>query len=56
MNSSQWRIIIQEKIVSLLKNKIWETIDPLPGVKILGGKYIFKKKLGLNGEVLRYKI
>ena len=55
VESSQWRDAIQEEIASLLENETWETVDPPPGVRILGGRYVFKKKLGLNGEVLRYK-
>ena len=55
VESSQWRDAIQEEITSLLENKIWEIVDPPPEVRILGGRYVFKKKLGLNKEVLRYK-
>ena len=49
----QWRAAIEEEVKALLDNKIWVLVDPPKDrTRILDGKYIFKKKLGPNSQIL----
>ena len=36
-------------------NYVWTLVDPLEGVKLIGCKWIFKRKRGADGKVEIYK-
>ena len=40
---------------SLEKNKTWELVELPKDRKIVGCKWVFKLKKGINGKVERYK-
>ena len=46
---------INNKIDSIMSNHVWEIVDLPPGVKPLGCKWIFKKKLKADGSIDKYK-
>ena len=47
---------MREEIRSLRKNKTWQLVDKPQGKKIVGCKWIFKRKPGIPGvEPARYK-
>ncbi|GKV37331.1 hypothetical protein SLEP1_g45370 [Rubroshorea leprosula] len=48
-NSSKWLIAMQEEVESLYKNHTWELVKPLTGKKIVGCKWIFKRKESIPG-------
>ena len=55
-NWAQWSIAMSEEIESLHKNQTWELVKPPKGQKIVGCKWVFKKKEGTIGvEALRFK-
>jgi hypothetical protein len=37
------------------RNQVWELVDPPPGCKTIGKKWVWKNKEGEKGEVLRNK-
>lgn len=50
-----WKAAITDEYQSFEKNKAW-TLMPLPvGKKAVKCKWVFKKKYGTDGELLRYK-
>ncbi|GJT38649.1 DNA-directed RNA polymerase subunit beta' [Tanacetum coccineum] len=51
----QWREAIKSEIESILQNHTWELVDLPPGCKPLGYKWIFKKKMKVNGTIDKYK-
>ncbi|MDQ4222848.1 hypothetical protein RBK84_00475, partial [Pseudomonas aeruginosa] len=53
--SSCWKEAIKSEIDSILSNKTWEIVDILPGIKPIGCKWIFKKKLKPDGSIDKYK-
>lgn len=54
--SAQWSIAMSEEIESLHKNHTWELVKPPKGQKIIGCKWVFKKKEGIPGvEAARFK-
>ena len=40
---------------SLRLNKVWELVEPPPNRRIIGSKWVFKRKVDADGEVERYK-
>ena len=50
-----WRNSIKKEYQSLIDNETWEIVDRKPGMKILGGKWVFDYKLGQYNELLRRK-
>ena len=54
--SAQWITAMTEEMESLHKNQTWKLVKPPEGHKIVGCKWIFKKKEGSPGvESARYK-
>lgn len=55
MNSSeskQWEVAIREELESFKSNKVWE-LEPLPeGAPVVGNKWVFKRKVNLDGSIL----
>lgn len=46
---------MQEEYNSLLENKTWEVVDRPTNRKVLTGRWVFKRKLGSDGQVARHK-
>ena len=40
---------------SMYDNQVWTLVDPLEGVKNIGCKWVFKKKIDKEGNVITYK-
>ncbi|KAL0445295.1 UNVERIFIED_CONTAM: Retrovirus-related Pol polyprotein from transposon RE2 [Sesamum latifolium] len=43
------------KMDSMSSNKVWTLVDPPKGVKPVGCKWVYKRKLGADGEVTTFK-
>ena len=55
-NSAKWLIAMNEEIESLNRNRTWDLVKPPSGKKIVGCKWVFKRKEGIPGvEDARYK-
>lgn len=46
---------MNEEMVVLKKNATWDPVPFPEGRKLIGCKWVFKKKLGLDGSVEKYK-
>lgn len=58
MSSSEfscWKEAIQSEIDSILSNETWKIVDLPPGIKPIGCKWIFKKKMKPDGSIDKYK-
>lgn len=53
--ASKWKQAAEEEYNSLLENKTWSLEDLPPGRIPIEGKWIFRRKLGSDGNVERYK-
>ena len=51
----QWLQAMQSEWDSLKSNKTWKLVYPPPNRSVLKGRWVFKKKLGVDGKVARYK-
>ncbi|KAK3022503.1 hypothetical protein RJ639_046780 [Escallonia herrerae] len=53
---AQWTVQMNEDMESLYKNQMWELVKPSVGQKIIGCKWVYKKKEGiLELEDAKYK-
>ena len=46
---------MKSKIDSMYSDQVWTLIDVPEGVTPIGYKWIFKKKIGVDGQVETYK-
>lgn len=51
----QWETAMQEEMDSIRQHAVWVLVKPPRGRKILGCRWIFSRKRGPDGRVLRYK-
>ena len=54
-DSDKWLNIIKSKMDSMYTNQVWTLIDTPEGVTPIGCKWIFKKKIGADGQIETYK-
>nr|GEU67754.1 zinc finger, CCHC-type [Tanacetum cinerariifolium] len=50
-----WKEAINDEIDSIMKNNTWILSDLLPCCKLLGCKWIFKKKMKVDGTIDKFK-
>ncbi|KAG7303823.1 hypothetical protein JYU34_010719 [Plutella xylostella] len=53
--AKHWLTAMQDEYQSFLDNKCWNLAEPIEGQKPVRCKWVFKKKYGLDGKLLRYK-
>jgi hypothetical protein len=46
---------MHEELENFERNQVWELVDPPPGCKPIGTKWVWKNKEGDKGEVVRNK-
>lgn len=54
-DSRKWAEAIQLEYNSLMENGTWKVVNLPPGRKALTTKWVLKKKLGPDGDILKYK-
>ena len=54
-DSDLWEKAMDEEMDSLDKNEAWNLVELPPGRKVVGRKWLFKKKLNVEGKVDKYK-
>ena len=50
----KWLIAMKSKMDSIYENKVWTLVDPPEGLKPIGCKWVFKKKIDMEGKVVTY--
>ena len=51
----KWEKAMETEMKSLHSNEVWELVEPPPDRKVVGNKWIFKRKVDADGAVERYK-
>ena len=51
----QWEKAMDAEMASLQDNNVWELVNSPTNRKVIGSKWIFKRKLNADGVVERYK-
>ena len=55
IDSKKWQEAMQFEMNSMYSNKVWTLVDPPQGIVPIGCKWVYKRKLGVDGEVATYK-
>jgi hypothetical protein len=55
LSDRNWVNSMHEELENFKKNQVWELVDPPPGCKTIGTKWVWKNKEGEKGEVVRNK-
>ncbi|GJZ16180.1 retrovirus-related pol polyprotein from transposon TNT 1-94 [Tanacetum coccineum] len=55
IRSKKWKEATDKEINAIERNKIWEMAQLPKGQKPIGVKWVYKKKMNVEGEVHRYK-
>ena len=50
-----WEEAINDEMDSIMENKTWKLVDLPPGSKPIGCKWIFKKKMKVDGTIEKFK-
>ena len=50
-----WKEAMVDEMASLHKNDAWDLVELLDGKKPIGSKWVFKKKMNVEGKVEKYK-
>ncbi|KAL0304805.1 UNVERIFIED_CONTAM: hypothetical protein Scaly_3007600 [Sesamum calycinum] len=51
INSRIWIKATKSEMDSMTSNNVWTLVDPPKGVKPVGYKWVYKRKLGADGEM-----
>ena len=54
-DSLRWLEAMRTEIDSMYTNQVWTLIDPPEGIVPIGCKWIFKRKISVDGKVETYK-
>jgi hypothetical protein len=54
-DADDWKEAVHSEMDSILSNETWELVDRTYGCKPMGCKWVFKKKLRLDGTIDKYK-
>ena len=55
-DSNKWLNVMKSKMDSMYTNQAWTLVDVPKGVTLIGYKWIFKKKIGADGQIEIYKV
>jgi len=56
LDADLWQEAINDEMDSLQSNETWNLVDLPPSYKLIGCKWVLKKKLKLDGTVDKYKV
>ena len=55
VDRDEWNMAMEAEMRSLRLNKVWDLVEPPPNRKIIGSKWIFKRKFNADGVLERHK-
>jgi hypothetical protein len=55
LSDHNWVNSMHEELENFERNQVWELVDPPPGCKLIGTKWVWKNKEAEKGEVVRNK-
>ena len=54
-DSDKWQDAMKSEMDSMYTNKVWTLVDAPEGVNPIGCKWVYKKKIGADGQIETYK-
>ncbi|KAM2561743.1 hypothetical protein TB1_012789 [Malus domestica] len=55
IDSKRWQEAMKSEMDSMYQNQVWTLVDPPKGIVPVGNKWVFKRKIGVDGNVETYK-
>ncbi|KAL0361334.1 UNVERIFIED_CONTAM: hypothetical protein Sradi_3817900 [Sesamum radiatum] len=55
INWDKWLEAMKSKMDLMGSNQVWTLVDPSKGVRPAGCKWVYKRKLEADGEVIAFK-
>ncbi|KAM1523155.1 hypothetical protein ACFX10_013206 [Malus domestica] len=55
IDSKRWQEAMKSEMDSMYQNQVWTLVDPPEGIVPVGNKWVFKRKIGVDGNVETYK-
>ncbi|KAM1650528.1 hypothetical protein EV1_003146 [Malus domestica] len=55
IDSKRWQEAMKSEMDSMYQNQVWTLVDPPEGIVPVGNKWVFKRKIGAEGNVETYK-
>ena len=55
-DADYWKEAVRSEMDSIMSNGTWEVVDRPFGCKLVGCKWVFKKKLRPDGTIKKYKV
>ena len=55
IDSERWLEAMKSKMDSMYDNQVWILVDPPKVFKLIRYKWVFKKKIDMEGNVITYK-
>ncbi|KAL0307349.1 UNVERIFIED_CONTAM: Retrovirus-related Pol polyprotein from transposon TNT 1-94 [Sesamum radiatum] len=55
IDSGKWLEAMKSEMDSMSSNQVWKLVDRPKGVKPIGYKWVYKRKIGADGEVTTFK-
>ena len=55
IDSERWKQAMDAEMDSMYQNQVWELVDPPEGIVPIGNKWVYKRKIGSDGQVQTYK-
>ncbi|KAM2132483.1 hypothetical protein ACFX1Q_013870 [Malus domestica] len=55
IDSKRWQEAMKSEMDSMYQNQVWTLVDPPEGIVPVGNKWVFKRKIGIDGNVETYK-
>ena len=52
---AHWRQAMLEEMKAIEENETWELVDPPPGYRPIGLKWVYKVKRGKRGAIIKHK-
>ncbi|KAJ9544176.1 hypothetical protein OSB04_023883 [Centaurea solstitialis] len=52
--AAKWKEAMESEMQSMYDNQVWDLVDHIPSLKIMGNKCVFKKKTDMDGKVHTY--
>ncbi|KAM2674254.1 hypothetical protein EV2_015471 [Malus domestica] len=55
IDSKRWQEAMKSEMDSMYQNQVWTLVDPPEGIVPVGNKWVFKRTIGVDGNVETYK-
>ncbi|KAL0430640.1 UNVERIFIED_CONTAM: hypothetical protein Sradi_0690000 [Sesamum radiatum] len=55
IDSDKWLEAMKFEMDSMGSNQVWTLVDPPKGIRPIGCEWVYKRKLGADGEVMALK-